>query len=347
MMKVLKKIIISLGILFLILRLSIFVFRLPSYKIQTSGKLYVVSKLSEDVQVLDLFSGEEIAEIPIEMLSYEAAATLGGSKVVMTDFKASKGNVLKVIDTETNKIEKTIGFNKSIKANGIVRYSEPNKVVVIDRVNDDLLLINIETDSIEKQISTQQEKSHLVLLHPKEKMAYVTNVSSGSISVIDLNLNEVVKIIPCGIGRKGLAITPNGSELWVSNTNNNTITIIDTVTNSISRIIKSGNESLQLKFSKDGKYCLVVNATDGVVSIYEQQSKKKIKTITLHGKSTIFERLLYHTPRPVSILMHPNGLYAFVANSNANRVEVIDMKTFKIVSTIGTGKVPDALVFVE
>ena len=45
--------------------------------------------------------------------------------------------------------------------------------------------------------------------------------------------------------------------------------------------------------------------------------------------------------------MHPNGLYAFIANSNANKIEIIDMKTFKIVSTIGTGNIPDALVFVE
>jgi hypothetical protein len=34
---------------------------------------------------------------------------------------------------------------------------------------------------------------------------------------------------------------------------------------------------------------------------------------------------------PVNILMHPNGL-SFVANSNANKVEVIDMKKFSIVS---------------
>jgi DNA-binding beta-propeller fold protein YncE len=38
--------------------------------------------------------------------------------------------------------------------------------------------------------------------------------------------------------------------------------------------------------------------------------------------------------------MHPNGLYTFVANSNACKIEVIDMNTFTIVSTIGTGKIP-------
>jgi YVTN family beta-propeller protein len=45
--------------------------------------------------------------------------------------------------------------------------------------------------------------------------------------------------------------------------------------------------------------------------------------------------------------MHSNGLYTFVANSNANKIEVIDMRTFTLISTIGTGKIPDGLAFVE
>ena len=123
--------------------------------------------------------------------------------------------------------------------------------------------------------------------------------------------------------------------------------IINTSTYKIIDTLKTGDEPLKLKFSIDGKYCLVANAIEGTISVYDQQSKEKIKTIILHGMTTIFERILYHTPRPVNILMHPNGLYAFVANSNANKIEVIDMETFSIVSAIGTGKVPDALAFVE
>jgi YVTN family beta-propeller protein len=45
--------------------------------------------------------------------------------------------------------------------------------------------------------------------------------------------------------------------------------------------------------------------------------------------------------------MHPNGKYAFVVNSNADKVEVIDMKSFKIVSTIGKGRVTDGLAFIK
>lgn len=346
-MKRIKIILIALVVLFLMLRLSIFVFRLPSYSIETSGKLYVVSKLSEDVQVIDLSSGKQIAEIPIDILCHEAVVTSDKKRVVVTSTLGSDGNIIKVINTESNRIESSINSENTIKASGIVALPEVNKVAVVDLISSDLFVLNTKTNNIEKQIQTKQKKSHLLVLHPKETIAYVTNIDSGSISVIDLNKNEVVKIIPCGIGRKGIAITPDGSEMWVTNTKENTIHVINTINYKITNVLKSGNESIKLKFSVDGKNCLVVNATDGTVSVYNQQSKKQIKIIKLHGKETRLERILYHTPRPVNIIMHPNGLYAFVANSNANRVEVIDMKTFEIVSTIGTGKVPDAMVFVD
>ena len=347
MMKRLKFLILFFGLLFIVLRISILVFRLPSYTISTSGKLYVVSKLSEEVQVINLSTGKEITETSIDMLSHEAVATIDGKNIVLTNYGSEVDFDLKVIDTEDNKVKKTIDLKDNIKINGIVQYPEANKVAVVDYVNNKLLVLNIETEEVEKELETNQKKSHLAVLHPKKAIAYTTNINSGSVSVIDLNNNKVIETISCGIGRKGIDITPDGSEIWVTNTKENIITVIDTKTNTIINTISSGNESLKLKFSVDGKYCLVVNSTDGSIDIFNQESKEKIKTIMLHGKTTLLEKVLYHTPRPVNILMHPNGLYAFISNSNAKKIEVVDMKSFKIVSTIGTGDVPDALVFLE
>jgi YVTN family beta-propeller protein len=295
-----------------------------------------------------LFNGKEIAKFPIDMESHEASATIDENRIVVTNYGAidSDGNIIKVINTKTNKIEKTIDLKRNISANGIVAFPEPNKVVVIDYVSNNLLVLNIKTNRIEKEIQTKQETSHLLVLHPNKPIAYVTNMKSNSLSVIDLNKNEVVKIIPCGLLTESIDITPDGSEVWITNKNGNSITIINTSTYDIIDTLPTGVKPLKLKFSIDGKFCLVTNAHDGNIYVFNQQSKKKIKTIILHGKTTILERILYHTPYPVNILMHPNGLYAFVSNSNSNKIEVIDMKTFAIVSTIGAGKIPDALVFV-
>jgi YVTN family beta-propeller protein len=309
--------------------------------------LYIVSKVSKDIQVFNLFTGKEIADIPIDILSHEAVKVTGQNKIVVTNYGSNDRSLIKVINTKTNKVEKEIDLKGDIRVNGIVALTDTNKVAVVDYISDDLLVLNIETDSIEKHINTKQKKSHLLVLHPNKPIAYVTNINSASVSVIDLNLNEVIKIIPCRLGRKGIAVTPDGSEIWVTNTKESSITIINTENYKVINTLSSGKEPLKLSFSIDGKYCFVVNALDGTIAIYNQQSKNIIKTITLHGITSLLEKVLYHTPRPVNILMHPNGLYAFVANSNASEIEVIDMKTFRSVSTIGTGKVPDALVFVQ
>lgn len=348
-MKKIKLVVLFSLLCFITLQIVIYVVRKPSYTIKTNGKLYIVNKLSSTIMVFDLSQGKELAEIPIEVEPHDPTTVADQSKVVVTNYGTPEvlGKSITVINSKTNTIEKTIDLEGSIAPHGIVAFPHSNKVGVVTDIGNNLLVVDVATGIVEKNIPTQQIVSHLLALDPKKTLAYVTNINSGSVSVIDLKLNKVIKIIPCGFKTEGIDITPDGSEIWVTNNKENTISVINTATYQITNTLPSGNESLRLKFSIDGKHCLVTNASDGTISVYDQHSKKQIKTIQLHGKTTFLEKLLYHTPRPVGILIHPNGLYAFVANSNANKIEVIDMKTFTVVSTIGTGKIPDGMAFVK
>lgn len=347
--KRIKHILLVLVPLYAVFVMVVFMVRLPSYTIQTSGKLYIVNKLSRDIQVFDLHKGQEIAEIPIDMQAHEVISTHDENSLIVTDYgdRTSKGNIIKIISTKTNAVDKVIAIKGSMNANGLVSINQTDKIGLVDYVSNNLSILNIETECIEKQISTGQKKSHLAVLHPSQPIAYITNMQSNSVSVIDLETNKVVKVIPCGLTTESIAITPDGTEVWVTNKNGNSITVIDTVANEVIDTLPTGNEPLKIKFSIDGKFCLVANADDGNISVYDRYSKNQIKTIIIPGKNTLVERILYHTPRPVNILMHPNGLYAFIANSNASKIEVIDMTSFEIVSTISTGKIPDALAFIN
>jgi YVTN family beta-propeller protein len=348
-MKKMKYIVLVIALLFVITSITSYLVKRPSYTIQTRGKLYVFSKLSSDYKVIDLKNGKEVVENPIEIEPHEAVVLTSQNRIVVTNYgnPDTPGNCITVINTKTNKVEKIISLNGSLRPHGIVSFPNSTKVGVLTDLGNDLSIVNIETGSVEKKIPTQQEFSHLLVLHPFKSFAYVTNIKSGSVSVIDLDLNKVIQVIPCGLGTEGIDITPDGSELWVTNNKDNTVSIINTSTYKVIHTLTTGKEPLRLKFSIDGKYCLVANSSGGTISVFDQRSKKQIKTIIIRGKNNIIQRLLYHTPRPVGILMHPDGLFAFVSNSNANEVEVIDMKTFEIVSTIGTGKIPDGLAFIN
>lgn len=344
------KLMLLVGLLsFIAMQAIIYVVRKPSYTIKTNGKLYIVNKRSSNITVFDLNQGKEIAEIPIYIIPHESIALNDQSKVVVTNYGTPEvwGKSITVINTKNNKTEKTIELQGSIAPHGIVTIPNSNKVAVVTDIGNNLLVVDVAKGIVEKNIPTQQIVSHLLVLDPKKPLAYVSNINSGSVSVIDLEKEKVIKIIPCGFKTEGIDITPDGSEIWVTNNKENTISVINTTTYQITNTLPAGKESLRLKFSVDGKHCLVTNATDGTISVYNQRTKKQIKTILLHGKANLIEKLFYHTPRPVGILVHPNGLYTFVANSNANKIEVIDMKTLTVVSTIATGKIPDGLALIQ
>jgi DNA-binding beta-propeller fold protein YncE len=85
---------------------------LPSYTIQTSGKLYIIN----EVVILRslIYSLVKKVEIPIDLESHEAAALSGQNKVVTVNY-LDRGNRIKVINTKTNKVEKTIDLNIKFK----------------------------------------------------------------------------------------------------------------------------------------------------------------------------------------------------------------------------------------
>jgi YVTN family beta-propeller protein len=342
--------IVLTGVFFLlVIVIAIQTTRRPSYTIKTNGKLYIVNKLSSSITVFDLFEGKEMVTFPVEIEPHEATTLQSLNKVVVTNYGTQKviGKSISIINLESNTIEKTIILQESLKPHGIVAFPKTNKVGIVTNIGNDLVIVNVATGIVEKKIATHQLGSHLLVLHPQKPFAYVSNISSGSVSVIDLLKGQVCAIISCGKGTEGIAITPDGNEIWAINKNENTISIINTEINKIINTISTRKESLRLNFSVDGKFCLVTNSADGTITIHNRYTKRSIKTIQVPEKKGFIDRLLYHTPRPGGILVHPNGRYVFIANSNANKIEVFDMRTFTLVSTIGTGLVPDGITFVE
>ena len=319
------------------------------YQIRTEGVIYIVNKASSDITVFDLEKGEHITKIKIDIEPHEATTLLNNEYVIVTNYgnENTIGKSLTVINTKSNEVEKIIDIGESTKPHGITSIPNTNKVIVVTDVGNDLLIVDVVLGKILKRIPTKQKLSHMVALHPNHKIAVVSNIASNSISIINLEEGKLVQNIVCGNGAEGVDVTKDGKEIWVTNNVDNTISIIDSETFKITATLATQQQPLRLMFTPNGKQCLVANSQYGSIGVYDVETKKIIKEIILDGKENIFERLIYHSPRPVGILMHPNGKYAFIANSNANRIEIIDLETLTVVSKIKTGAIPDGMALIN
>jgi YVTN family beta-propeller protein len=83
---------------------------------------------------------------------------------------------------------------------------------------------------------------------------YVTNMASGSVSVIDARKRRVIATIAVGTEPFGCALTPDGSRLFVANQSSGTVSVIDTTSDRVIKTIEgAGTKPHGIAITADGK----------------------------------------------------------------------------------------------
>ena len=102
--------------------------------------------------------------------------------------------------------------------------------------------------------------------------AYITNLASANVSVIDTATNTVIATIPVGIGPRGVAVTPDGSKVYVTNVqlpNPSVVSVIATATNTVIATIPLGGESNGVAVTPDGRKVYVANSGSNNVFVID------------------------------------------------------------------------------
>jgi YVTN family beta-propeller protein len=217
------------------------------------------------------------------------------------------------------------------------------------------------TGRIEWIMGTGQNRTHMIYVTADEKQVYTTNVSSGTVTLLEkitlppmgpppgmhppagapapppgngqprMDWNET--IIRVGKGDEGFDVSPDSRELWTADAQDGTISIIDIagkkVTATLDAKIFGAN---RLKFTPDGKLVLISSLGNGNLFIYDAASRKEIKQVHIgHGAA--------------GILMDPVGDRAFVACSPDDSIAVVDLKTLSVTGHLDVGGEPDGLAW--
>jgi YVTN family beta-propeller protein/VCBS repeat-containing protein len=158
--------------------------------------------------------------------------------------------------------------------------------------------------------------------------AYVSNIGSQSVSVIDTSTNTVVETITDGFYYPvGMALSPDGSTLYTSNWGDggsrSPLTVIDTATNTVVGSISAGHNSHIVVVSPDGSRVYVSNYGSyggSSVLVIDPATGGRIADIPMGGNA-------------LGIGLTADGGRAYVA-STGNTVSVIDTATNTVTGSI-------------
>lgn len=160
--------------------------------------------------------------------------------------------------------------------------------------------------------------------------AYVANLNSNTVSMINIPSGQVVNSISVGPGPIEVAISPNGQQVYASNNHGNDVAVIDTASSTVVATIPVQSAPFGLAFTPDGTAAYVVNGSSDSVSVIDTASQTVVATVAVQSK-----------PIGVAMASTSMGTFAYVTNSGSNTVSVIAVgPSPTVVQTINVGSDP-------
>lgn len=319
-----------------------------------SGVLLVLNKGAASASLIDPATGVTLATMATGQGPHEVALSADGRTAVVTNYGVpdAPGSTLTVLDLPTRTATATIDLAPHRRPHGVAWLPDGRRVAVTLETDSLVALVDVPAGRVEATIPTGQALSHMIRVSPDGAYAYVANIGSGSVTMIDVAGRYVLRTVATGAGAEGIALTPDGAELWVTNRAANTVSVLDAQTLSPRDTLKSADFPIRVAFTTDGATALVTNARSGDLRFFDVASGDTLGTITMRADSTLTRGTMLGmefgagTGVPIGVIVSPDGRLAYVSNANVDAVTVVDVRARRVTGYLRTGREPDGVVFV-
>lgn len=318
-----------------------------------TGTLIVLNKAEASASLLDAASGSELYKLPTGAGPHEVAVSPDGRTAIVANYgqRGRPGHTLTVIGLPEGRVTDTIDLKEYHRPHGIEFLPDGERVIVTVEQEQAVVVVDVARGEVTQAIRTDQDVSHMLVLSPTADRVYVANIGSGTVTAIDLIAGEVLATIETGAGAEGIAMAPDGAEVWVSNRAADTLSIIDTETLEVVASLPCASFPIRVSFTIDGRHVLVSNARSGDVAVFDTGARREVRRIAMKvgplesRDGRLFQSTFEGSPVPVGILVSTHRRHAYVTNTNADVVTLLDLDTWSVAGRLKAGKEPDGMAY--
>ncbi len=305
-------------------------------------RLLVVNQGDKTLSVIDPVTNKQVAVIDehqTTMHGHEIAVGPDNRSVYMPIY----GNVgvgspgldgfeMLVIDWPTGTISGRVDFGHGVRPHCVVYEPVRRLIYVTAELDNAVLMVDPKTLKVVGSIPTTQGQSHMLAITRDGRRGYTSNVSPGSVSVLDLVKRKAVAVIPISSNSQRIALSADDKWVFTSDQTQPRMAVIDTAKNTIAKWIDLPGRGYGSAATRDGKWLLVPIPSMDLVAVVD------LKTMTV-------ARTIEVEKAPQEMLIRPDGKFAYVAGASSKKVSVIDLAQWKTVAAIEVGSYPDGLAW--
>ena len=299
-----------------------------------SETLLVGNKGEDSLSFIDLKTGKETARRATGNQPHEIAISPDGKLAAVVSYG---GQTIDIFDIALMDRIETISLAPARRPHGIL-WLDDGRIITTTEGSDNITIISPPSGDAQKRqissIATGQKGSHMLVVTPDYSRAFVTNMQSGTVSVLDLVAMTKLADLPAGTEPEGLAITPDGKTVWVADRRGDALHVFDARKLEHLTTIKTGKFPIRVAISADGATAITSNLGDGALGLYDVATRRAKGAIEVSGTAET---------RQVTILFSPDGNKIYVAETGPDTIAEVDLASGKVVRRFEAGADGDGL----
>jgi YVTN family beta-propeller protein len=329
-----------------------------------SPSLLVLSKHDHTLSIVNPSTLQVVARMPVGEDPHEVIASTDGATAYVSNYGFGTYNTLAVLDLVGHRALPSINLGPLRGPHGLTFVG--GKTWFTAEAAKAIGRYDPATQKVDWILGTGQNRTHMIYVSEDQQRIITTNVSSGTVSIMELEAlhmpgpppggmhppnathagpggpppggpmprkdwNETV--IRVGTGSEGFDVSPDHREVWVANAQDGTISVIDIAAKKVVETIQANvGGANRLKFTPDGKHVLVSSLGGPDLVILDTATRRTTKRLPI-GQGA------------AGIVIEPNGARAFVACTPDDYVAVIDLHSLAVAGHIQAGGEPDGMAW--
>ncbi len=302
-----------------------------------AGTLLVTNKRGNDLSVVDLALGREVRRVPTCTNPHELAVSPDGAHLAIACYG---GRTVDILSATTFERAASVDLGENARPHGIIWHQDGQIFVTAEGLEQ---VVEVTTPLARNpqliRRATGKQGSHMLAVAPDRSWAWTTDLSSKTVTRIDLGGETPPLSVTVGEEPEGIELSADGTALWVSARGSNQVFELDPVTMEVRKTLNTGRFPLRIAVRPQGDVAITSNLADGSLSVIDLRRARVVRTIRVSSQSEAQERF------QVTILWSADGTHIYVAQTGSNTIAEVDYASGTVLRHIKVGDGGDGLAF--
>lgn len=301
------------------------------------GLLFVANQFDHTVILVDPATRKAVFTAGVDINGHEVTVSADGRFGYVPIYGNSgvgkpgtDGGTIQVVDLRAGRTIDIIDLPTPVRPH-LAKFGPDGLLYVTAELANAIYAVDVHSHKVVAENPTGEPESHMLVISPDGTRVYTANVSTGTVSVVDIHNHSLITTIQVADHVQRISISSDGRHIYTHDQVKPRIAVIDAATNKISTWIDLPATVYSSAPTHDGQH-LIANSPSGKLFDVNLSTGKVQHTYDIPGALG-------------AMVINPDDSRAYVTCPQAGTIEILNLRENALETPISLTKGVDGITW--